>query len=280
MKPAPLGRIVPFWLLSIFHLIMLTAAGLFASQALIVGDDVLARGPACGWAGEVSEWANFSASTQSLDTINALIIMTRSTIQKSYTYSRSCYGEDAEGTSSLCDMFVKRHVNSTIDLETPCPFPGDVCSEPAVMIDSGLIDSNVHLGISAPPADKVYLRKTTTCAPLKDEKYIGSQYDPVTNHTYATYAFGGITYAPNSAFPQYTFNFLNSSDQVWNAEYDITWVPDYILLESANFEQSPVSLYRQRYYKHLQTYSRPRPRSWRSNNNGSAKCGVLHCRST
>jgi hypothetical protein len=46
--PAHIPGILLFWFISAFHLVALTATGLFASQALVVGDEVLTRGPACG----------------------------------------------------------------------------------------------------------------------------------------------------------------------------------------------------------------------------------------
>jgi hypothetical protein len=142
------------------------------------------------------------------------------------SYARSCYGADylAKGTAS-CQTYPIPAIRSQIKRADPCPFPEGTCTEPAVTLDTGMMDSDLHLGINARPKDRVQMRKITSCAPVKVEGKYDSNWTTqanarpgtelfypvqVVNDTYKYYDIG-----PSVLFDQtvsnFTFILRNSS---------------------------------------------------------------------
>jgi hypothetical protein len=100
---------------------------------------------------------------------NALYAISKLTCDRSLAYSNACY----RGVSSAyaCNEFMHRYLESKVNTTEECPFPGDVCITPAFSVDSGYVDSDIHLGINAPASNRISFRKKLTCAPVNADNY-------------------------------------------------------------------------------------------------------------
>lgn len=79
-------------------------------------------------------------------------------------YVRYCYG--IPSTSSQCDTYVKQDIKWSINTSSQCPFEDNICTRPALLLDTGYVDSLRDLGINSEKSDRVLYRRLTTCAPL------------------------------------------------------------------------------------------------------------------
>ena len=165
---------------------------------------------------EISRWTNLT--TESTETAKILLVMSRSGYQRSSIYSRACYSGQYRDYSSICSSYVQQQINSTIDISAPCPFAPGACDGPALTIDTGMIDSNYHLGVNTHKRDRISIRKTTTCAPLLGERYtdgwlpfpLNLTTKQTQNSSFKGYAFGQLTW-PNAPLPGYPFIINNET---------------------------------------------------------------------
>jgi hypothetical protein len=225
-------RALPLLLASAICLGGLFAAGLLSSHGIVSkdGDRVLSRATACGWQGEFPENGRLQRA-QDFNTVNALSVETRSSLQKSAAYARECYGDNADASTS-CATFAQRNLNSSVDFTAPCPFANGTCATnvSAILIDSGLVDSGYDLGVNSRVEDRVRFRKTLTCSPLNMEKYTH-----VVNGTSVGFTFGGTT-GNGSSFPQYTFYTSNISSVAYSGNYDMRRTASRPFIYSANLQ--------------------------------------------
>ncbi|KAF2456413.1 hypothetical protein BDY21DRAFT_393710 [Lineolata rhizophorae] len=167
-------RSVPLGLAAGAHALGFAAAGLFSSRVASATDLVLVRSPLCGWMDEPLDVHDFPAMAE-IDVAGALLVAGRWSYDDALEYARSCYGAKPTLNSVLCST----HAKVRLEYETggkPCPFADGACgSSHALFMDSGLVDSDLDLGINAPPGDRIKCRKTMTCAPIPaDERYAGN----------------------------------------------------------------------------------------------------------
>ncbi|KAI1313730.1 hypothetical protein F5Y03DRAFT_405204 [Xylaria venustula] len=87
-------------------------------------------------------------------------------IQKGANYAQQCFSN--EDHQFDCDHFVKEMVTGTIDNNATCPFDNSVCVGEwgNISIDSGFINSHLHLGINALSEERILWRNVLHCAPL------------------------------------------------------------------------------------------------------------------
>ena len=89
-------------------------------------------------------------------------------------YARTCY--DTTATGSQCGAMVASSLTryQKIHYDQPCPFQKDICLDPqkgAVQVDSGLLDTNLDMGLNSRRGNSVGYRRVTTCAPLQTQGY-------------------------------------------------------------------------------------------------------------
>ncbi|KAI6847524.1 hypothetical protein KC332_g2131 [Hortaea werneckii] len=87
-------------------------------------------------------------------------------MRQSRAYAEECY-RSLHG-SAICNDFASARLPYTTQQEVTCPF-GNRCllgRRGAVRYDTGKLNSHVHLGVNAVPADRVDFRKVTTCSVL------------------------------------------------------------------------------------------------------------------
>ncbi|KAK1760049.1 hypothetical protein QBC47DRAFT_333883 [Echria macrotheca] len=153
----------------------IAAAAFLSSQFLNPTDFVLTKtNLTCGWLAD----AEFFVDVVHTDQIenqksDALYVSAVATAGKSLEYTAACYESQSNEYSSLCSSYVVRSLPSTVNKSAPCPLgeSRQICSGPAVRIDSGIIRASTHLGINVPPDHDIGIRKVTTCAPVPLDRY-------------------------------------------------------------------------------------------------------------
>lgn len=167
-------RTMPVALLLLLHLGAWSVAGIFVSRLVASSNEVLIQAGACGY------WPSIAAS---YDGYNAATQNAKGVLAGSFSYMTQCYGLD----SAFCsNTYSKQALNFTYDISVQCPLGSDTScldGDYNFRIDTGLIDSNVDLGINSRPEHSIQYRKVTTCAPTDITPWIsGYASDSWTSH--------------------------------------------------------------------------------------------------
>ena len=159
----PVTRSLPLALIAfVYWLAFLLAAILSAAASTSQGDEVLISSPYCGQ-------LNFATTNISSVTTFYTDYATKS-MSDSVSYARSCYVSEGTGrTWQDCSTFPVPSLPTT-QRNVPCPFDADICTGPAIQLDTGLMDSDLVFGVNAPPKNRIVFRKVTTCAPIEVSK--------------------------------------------------------------------------------------------------------------
>jgi hypothetical protein len=205
-------RSIPLFTLAGLHALAVLAAGTFSSKAIASNDEVLTRSKSCGSMRDPSEMLNITDDS-TFELANALVVMARYVYRKSASYSRACYGQHS-GHSTACGTYVRSTIPYNMSLSVPCPFDEKICNGLGVAFDTGLIRSDLDLGINTRPEDRLSVRKVLTCAPLAGEKYTDGWYS-MQDSTFAEsfapetlwkgWKFGHRDFV-GDVLPEYTFN--------------------------------------------------------------------------
>ena len=152
------------------HAVIFAASSIFSAAITSTTSEVLIRSPICGWPRTDVMLNTLSLKSEDVDAINALYTIGQWTVERSRDYARTCYS----GSDTLynpCNVLVRSRLESTANDSDSCPFRDNACTRPAYTMDSGIIDSDLHLGINAPPGDRIGFRKKMSCAPVDATKY-------------------------------------------------------------------------------------------------------------
>ena len=169
-------RSIPLLFIALLHVAGFYAASIFSSRVTTTDGEVLIKNDVCGWPDERSFKAYSQWDQDDLLSADAAFLAAQWRSGNSAAYARSCYGNQSQQQSALCRDYVVQSIQSTINRSAPCPFDEGLCVDSAIEIDSGPLDSNTHLGINAPPTDRVRFRKITTCSPLPVEEKYGTNW--------------------------------------------------------------------------------------------------------
>jgi hypothetical protein len=213
-----------------------TIVSLISNQFVKAADDsVLIASQDCGWAAEVSNLLDL-VTPEARDKSTLLMVPSRARAQKTRLYVRSCYAEanDAE-ISKQCNTFITPRIPSTMEIDQPCPFPGDgVCKTGAVRIESGPVDSRTVLGINTRDEDRIVVTKTLTCVPIDADRWStgwveGEPFGEAVGNFINGYAVGTLPYAepPVSEYPLFCTKY---GIRYSNDAYPIRRVPSSPLL--------------------------------------------------
>jgi hypothetical protein len=220
VAPNVILRCLPLLFITGVHMLMIGFAGLFSSWVTTTTEEALIQSASCGWLAELSRWTYLTNDPQAEDTAKTLLVMARSSYQRSAIYSRACYAGQYSDYHSICSSYVQRQIDFTVNFSAPCPFAPEACDGPAISIDTGFIDSDYDLGINTQKSDRISLKKVTTCAPLLGERYESYTTDPIDNSTIKGYSFGPST-DPSAILPNYTFGLSNDTIYPFGPTYSI-----------------------------------------------------------
>jgi hypothetical protein len=177
-------RTSPLMLSCAMHFAIIAIAGLFSSRIADSSDQVLIKpNGTCGWPDARFLFNRTSMETDDdINSLDSLTLSIRTAESAAKQYSRTCYprldGFVPNLSSGACSSTVVPFLNSTVNTSAACPFVSHACDAPAISFDSGWIDSHTHLGINAPPKDRVQVRRVTTCAPVPLERdYSGPWFE-------------------------------------------------------------------------------------------------------
>jgi hypothetical protein len=136
----------------------------------------------------------------------------RDRLEAASTYERQCYAGEAD--SADCLTLPSRRLAWTMK-DTPCPFrdPG-LCiqaNSTPVILDTGYINSNDHLGINAPARDRIEYRRTMTCSPMPTNRSCyfdvnGTKFCDLDETNAAQLHTVGYYYGPLKDVAEETFN--------------------------------------------------------------------------
>jgi hypothetical protein len=122
--------------------------------------EVLVLSPLCG---SIDYLASMDASRNYVATVSTT----------SVPYAEECYREQTL-LPARCKAYVHPRISFTTE-RAACPFDQKFCiantsaSNPAVLLDSGLVDLNDGFGFNLPDRDRISYRRRTTCAVLSLE---------------------------------------------------------------------------------------------------------------
>lgn len=185
-------------IIAVLHAAAWIAAALFVSRVANTSNpSILLRPASCGY-------ASLSFDTKE-DRDNAFYKI-RSDMKDAWTYAQSCYVPYPIPVG--CMMPTQEFFASGTENIT-CPFPG-LClysDTAAIQYDTGLINSNVHFGINAPPSEQVNYERITTCAPLNT-----SSFESLSTATSASaFPIGDLLevfdLGPNSDYGNFTYEY-------------------------------------------------------------------------
>ena len=164
-KGRPTGiPVITMLLAALLSLAFVVASGFSSRISTLAGDEVLIAGSRCGYLQErKSDFDGFIGVYS--PHISKLFL-------NAANYAQECYGESHSGLLG-CNTFVTQALPFTVDTNAPCPFAPGLCrtNTSNIRLDTGLLDSNDHIGLNAKPEDRVLWRRVLHCAPLVTEGY-------------------------------------------------------------------------------------------------------------
>ncbi|KAL5360856.1 hypothetical protein BJX96DRAFT_75962 [Aspergillus floccosus] len=155
-------RSIPLILTTALMIVGWTTAGVLSPRFLVPArQNVLIDFSECGIYGATGEEARAGRE-----------VYTRMARQ-AQDYSQRCYQETTAFRGG-CQTFVTPALRWSGNVSSLCPFREDVCltgNEVAYRMETQLLDSHVDLGLNALPKDRIYYRRTATCAPLSIDQF-------------------------------------------------------------------------------------------------------------
>ncbi|KAI9860128.1 MAG: hypothetical protein M1813_006238 [Trichoglossum hirsutum] len=192
----PIRRSLLLLLIVVAHLVSFFAAATLSSRVTSPGAaDALIKSDLCGWPDDRFISNSSVWTLEKFKITEALHIVGRESYRRASAYARSCYGDDTTSYSSICNSYVTSRIVSKVNKTAPCPFAEGACMAPAISMDSGHIDSDLDLGVTATPIDRIQMRRITTCAPIPaEQKYSVGKITPFKSAEGGAGGAGGIEY--------------------------------------------------------------------------------------
>ncbi|EMD67266.1 hypothetical protein COCSADRAFT_188049 [Bipolaris sorokiniana ND90Pr] len=182
-------RILPVILIASAISVGSVAAGLLSSRILTNSNqEVLIAGRNCG--------IYVSDPDSQLSPLEPLLLYHSQRAVDAFTYAMQCYHRGDTIQNELCETFARPKLPFTSDRNASCPFAGEICKSDFgnILLDSGLLHSQVHLGLNQDP--QFTLRHQTHCAPLKTAGFTDTVMAPNSSQARQIYRYGN-TYGPD-----------------------------------------------------------------------------------
>ncbi|KAK0624396.1 hypothetical protein B0T14DRAFT_554257 [Immersiella caudata] len=165
--------ILPTALLAAFITILFGLFSIFVSAFATRSESnvsVLARpGDACG--GWEFNWSAISVTNEMPSSFESLRAR-MDDVQAARSYATWFYSQGKQPLAVTNTMFPVPRLPYTVSMG-PCPFLGegrclsnDTSVNTTLILDTGLLDSHIHLGINAPPKDRSNIRHRMECSPI------------------------------------------------------------------------------------------------------------------
>ncbi|KAH7026624.1 uncharacterized protein B0I36DRAFT_415231 [Microdochium trichocladiopsis] len=126
---------------------------------------------------------------------------------------------DATRTAPLKSIFMKPKLEYKLETNVPCALPNSTyClneSNATISLTSERLDSHLHLGINAPPSDRIALQHKATCSVVENEYFVTA------SERYISFRLGP-TGLPNSTAPTYRFP-IGHWNQTMGYQIDVTY---------------------------------------------------------
>jgi hypothetical protein len=151
--PRAIRRNLLLVLLPAAHIAGFSAAAILSSRvASSDSSEALVKSTACGWPADHFIKQFGARGPEDLGNADAFFLAAHEAYRGAASYVQGCYGDEfAPSYSSVCAKYVQRRLVSTKDMAASCPFPEGACMTQAVALDSGYVDSDIQLGITAKP---------------------------------------------------------------------------------------------------------------------------------
>jgi hypothetical protein len=205
------SRPLPFILLAVIYITALGAAGLFSSRVSQRSADVLIRSPVCGYfnppSADSTNGKLYGVNSSVLDNAFSQLNYNHHSLTQSSNYVQAC-----NGSSTLlpffinCDIYLAQPFQDTTITKGYCPFAEGTCLDPengVIQADTGLLNSNLALGINAPPQNRLGVRKVTECAPIDSVPYQSADSKSLNDTVDATMEY---LYGPSTNGANYTYS--------------------------------------------------------------------------
>ncbi|KAI9164152.1 hypothetical protein HJFPF1_05791 [Paramyrothecium foliicola] len=222
VKARPVRRLLPLLLGT-----MAIAVGLAAmsglSSRIARGSEVLIDGSSCGR-------VELPYDNATLKLILGTPYNSRR-IEQAADYAQRCY--EADYVSSDCNSFLQKALPMMKTTNASCPFEDTLClsQDSNIVIDSGLLDSHVHLGLNRPGDSRFQLQYKLQCAPLVTEGY-RSEYS-FENSTYIRYLYGDGSREPSDCNCSFAVNTDVTSLHTGSYSPFLEHTPEYSLLPAS-----------------------------------------------
>ena len=165
----------PLIVYAVTHCIIIFVASILTSRLADTNGEVLLKSPICGWP-DTAVLQETQEKLTALPGADAYYMGANWFYTVARAYSRQCYTQSALLGTPSCGSFVQPRVDSKILFNGPCPFQAEMCETPAVTLDTGIVDSHIHLGINTAPKDRVQFRKLLSCAVIPAERDFSSNW--------------------------------------------------------------------------------------------------------
>lgn len=221
-----MARIAPALLLAMVCTIGFTLAGGFSSQIQLGNDNI---GSAV-----LLDGANCSVITNVTSTMGQLAYekLSASSISTANNYAQQCYSANSTGLTD-CNYFVSQRLPGLVDNSAPCPFKESLCRSNStnLALDTGFISTDAHLGLNAPPEERLFIRHKLQCAPLVTEGHSSVHG----NHTRYNYGSQWALTDPESDFSEGYLNYtyaVESLEDQYRVLDDATAIEQSYMLRS------------------------------------------------
>lgn len=167
--------VAPLFAWALLHFLLVVFAGIFSSVILAGDSDVLSRSPWCGNFNDTYLSSIYYPKQQDDASTIAL-----SNEYNSYANSRLSFVQQTvdicgDGSQHCDGPRPKPLPFTTTFAPGACPVNSSLCHPDAggsMSFDTGFLSSYVHLGYNAPQKDRVSVRITAQCSPLKPQGYV------------------------------------------------------------------------------------------------------------
>lgn len=220
-SPRTIGQILPLLVGTVLLAAGFAVAAVFSSRVNL-GNEVLLRPQSC---------MVFSPNRTPMQVASASVLAANSRwIQDAANYAQQCYPNNQSALVSACTNhpYVQQRLPFSVNTTASCPFDSELYATQTnnLLLDTGLMDTHNHLGINAPPDERLQYRLSLHCAPLVTNGYSDTFRIPG-NNSFTRYYYG------DNGFSNYTFEYPSASNILNQVNYtneDADWAfHDYTL---------------------------------------------------